>query len=177
MGIPLVSLVSLCPGPWVKPELIGPPEILVDLQTIRSVMELSSDAEKLSLLVDIRNLLSSLQPGAYPRRELAWLLTTAWNRGCHHAKYRRLQEAQQFMEAALSLVDFCPDYQARQEVHTLYLVHDSFLSDRSFHCYCKLLLPGDKAHLQTSCMSRLPDLYPLLDSPDPKPSQLWTSCS
>ncbi len=79
-------------------------------------MELGSDAEKLSLLQDARKLLSSLQPGAYPRRELAWLLTTAWNRGCHHAKYRRLPEAQQFMEAALSLVEFCPEYQARQEV-------------------------------------------------------------
>lgn len=86
-------------------------------------MELSSDAEKLSLILDTRKVLSSLQPGIYPRRELAWLLTTTWNRGCHHAKYRRLQEAQQFMEAALSLVGFCPEFQARQEVCKKFLAY------------------------------------------------------
>ena len=79
-------------------------------------MELCSDAEKLSLLQDVRTLLGNQQPGMYPRRELAWLLTSAWNRGCHHAKYRRLREAQQFMEAALSLVEFCPEYQSREQV-------------------------------------------------------------
>jgi len=79
-------------------------------------MELSSDAEKLSLLQDTTKLLGGLQPDSYPRRELAWLLTTAWNRGCHHAKYKRLREAQQFMEAALTLVDFCLNYQSRKEV-------------------------------------------------------------
>ncbi len=80
-------------------------------------MEFCSDAEKLSLLQDVRKVLGSQQPGVYPRRELAWLLTSTWNRGCHHAKYRRLREAQQFMEAALSLVEFCPQYQSREEVH------------------------------------------------------------
>lgn len=79
-------------------------------------MELSSDAEKLSLLQDTTKLLGGLQPDSYPCRELAWLLTTAWNRGCHHAKYKRLREAQQFMEAALKLIDFCANYQSRKQV-------------------------------------------------------------
>lgn len=86
------------------------------MQTARNLMELSSDAEKLSLLAEITRLVKSCQPGVYPPKELLWLITTVWNRGCSHAKYRRMQQALPFMEAALSLLDYCPELEARKQV-------------------------------------------------------------
>ena len=54
--------------------------------------------------------------GTFPCCEAAWLLTTAWNRGCHHAKFGRLPEARRMMTAALTLLPACPELQPRREV-------------------------------------------------------------
>jgi hypothetical protein len=86
------------------------------MQTVRNLLELSSDPEKLSLLADITKLVRDLQPGTYPRKELLWLATTAWNRGCSHVKYGRVKKALPFMQAGLELMDFCPELEARKQV-------------------------------------------------------------
>ena len=49
-------------------------------------------------------------------REISWLVSTAWNRGCRHVKFLKPGEAVRFMEAALSLMDLCEDFRERQEV-------------------------------------------------------------
>ena len=49
-------------------------------------------------------------------REICWLVSTAWNRGCRHVKFLKPCEAVRFMGAALSLMDFCEDFKERQEV-------------------------------------------------------------
>lgn len=79
-------------------------------------MGLGSDAEKLELLGEAAELLQGLPARAFPCREAAWLLTTAWNRGCHHAKFGRPAEARAMMAAALALLPACPELQPRQEV-------------------------------------------------------------
>ena len=49
-------------------------------------------------------------------REICWLVSTAWNRGCRHVKLLKPCEAVCFMEAALRLMDLCKDFRERQEV-------------------------------------------------------------
>ena len=80
-------------------------------QTLRPLVGLSSDAQKLALLRDVARLAADAPSGAFPRSEAAWLAITAWNRGCHHARFCRVAEARPFMEAALALLPACPDLQ------------------------------------------------------------------
>ena len=47
-------------------------------------------------------------------RELQWLVSTCWNRGCHHATFERHDQAVGFMEVALQLLKFSPELQDRQ---------------------------------------------------------------
>lgn len=47
-------------------------------------------------------------------RELQWLVSTCWNRGCHHATFERPNEAVGFMEVALQLLQFCPELHDRK---------------------------------------------------------------
>lgn len=42
-------------------------------------------------------------------RELQWLVSTCWNRGCHHATFERPDTAVAFMEVGLQLLEFCPE--------------------------------------------------------------------
>ena len=50
---------------------------------------------------------------------MSWLISTAWNRGCKHARFLRSAQAMSFMAAALALVDHCEDYKDRKEVQVL----------------------------------------------------------
>lgn len=54
--------------------------------------------------------------GSIADREISWLVSTAWNRGCRHVKFLKPGEAVRFMEAALSLMDLCEDFRERQKV-------------------------------------------------------------
>jgi hypothetical protein len=85
-------------------------------QALRKLVGMGTDSERLELLGEAARLLRGLPAEAFPRREAAWLLTTAWNRGCHHAKFGRCGEARALMEAALALLPACPELQPRQEV-------------------------------------------------------------
>ena len=53
---------------------------------------------------------------AYPARELEWLITAAWNKGCNHQFFGRTQEAVELMCAAEALVEDCPALIAKQQV-------------------------------------------------------------
>ena len=87
------------------------------VQALRKLVGMGTDNERLELLGEAARLLQGLPAGAFPRREAAWLLTTAWYRGCHHAKFGRSAAARALMEAALALLPACPELQPRQEVH------------------------------------------------------------
>ena len=48
---------------------------------------------------------------------MSWLISTAWNQGCRHAKFLRHAKALSFMAAALGLMDLCEEFKDRKEVH------------------------------------------------------------
>lgn len=48
-------------------------------------------------------ILSTLQPGAYPAQEAAWLVGDAWRCGSMHARFGRHSQAAAFMEVRHSL--------------------------------------------------------------------------
>ncbi len=50
---------------------------------------------------------------------MSWLISTAWNRGCKHARFLRSAQALSFMAAALALMHYSEDYKDRKEVHIL----------------------------------------------------------
>lgn len=76
----------------------------------------SSDAGKLKLYQEAKELLAGLHSSAYPERELQWLVTTCWNRGAHQAKFQRCEAAEQYMRLALALLDHCQTLSARRQV-------------------------------------------------------------
>lgn len=87
------------------------------LQTLRTLVEMSSsDAGKLKLYQEAKELLAGLPSGVYPDRELQWLVTTCWNRGAHQAKFQRCEAAEQYMRLALALLDHCHILSARKQV-------------------------------------------------------------
>ena len=101
------------------------------LQTLRQLVGLSSNAQNLALLREVGGLVTEAPSEAFPRREAAWLATTAWNRGVHHAKFHRLTDACAFMEVALALLPACPDIQQQHgEVRSsIFICHlDSLLN-------------------------------------------------
>lgn len=65
-----------------------------------------ADAEKLVLFKEAKDILAGIQRSDYPRQEVDWLVGTAWNRGVHHAKLSRVQEASSWMQVALGLVHY-----------------------------------------------------------------------
>ena len=86
-------------------------------QTLRRIITLcNNDAERLSLYSDARALLADLPAGSYPAKEVQWLVCTCYNRGCQHGKFGRIQQATQFIQAALDLLPFCTALQAKQQV-------------------------------------------------------------
>ncbi len=80
------------------------------VQILRRLMELSQkDQEKLEVLRRASNTIKRLPSGVtYPVRELQWLAVSGWNRGSIHCKFDRIQEASDFMTAALDLAAECP---------------------------------------------------------------------
>ena len=50
---------------------------------------------------------------------MCWLISTAWNRGCRHAKFLRNAQALPFMTATLALMDHYEEYKDRKEVKNL----------------------------------------------------------
>ncbi len=59
---------------------------------------------------------AGMAAGAYPPRELEWLITAAWNKGCNHQFFGRTQEAVELMCAAEALMEDCPALIAKQQV-------------------------------------------------------------
>lgn len=47
-------------------------------------------------------------------RELQWLVSTCWNRGCHHIAFERPDQAVPFLKIALRLLDSCLELQHRK---------------------------------------------------------------
>lgn len=94
-------------------ELSPPMDTLAE--TVRRLYELSTEDEALGLLAEVAGLIRAPESPAYPRREISWLVSTAWNRGCRHVKFLKPGEAVRFMEAALSLMDLCEDFRERQK--------------------------------------------------------------
>ena len=87
------------------------------MQVLRQNLYLSnSDDEKLGLYKGAVNLLRELPSGSFPPKEVSWLVTTCFNRGCQHAKFCRSTSAVAFMDAAIILLEFCPDLQAKRAV-------------------------------------------------------------
>ena len=81
-------------------------------------MELSQkDQEKLEVLHQASNTLKRLPAGStYPVRELQWLITHGWNRGAIHVKFDRLEDAANFMAAAVNLNPYCPAMKDQMKV-------------------------------------------------------------
>lgn len=63
-------------------------------QVVRTLITLASlDGEKLQLFREVAGVLAGLQQGSYPEKELEWLISHCWNRGCHHNKFGRCSPA------------------------------------------------------------------------------------
>ena len=87
------------------------------MQVLRQNLYLSNrDEEKLGLYEGAVNLLKEVPLGTYPPKEVSWLVTTCFNRGCQHAKFCSSSSAVAFMDAAIKLLDFCPDLEAKRAV-------------------------------------------------------------
>ncbi|WIA40581.1 hypothetical protein OEZ86_013922 [Tetradesmus obliquus] len=78
------------------------------------IQRASSDAAKLHLYREACGILSTLQPGAYPAQEAAWLVGDAWRCGSMHARFGRHSQAAAFMEVALELLPICPMHQQQK---------------------------------------------------------------
>lgn len=60
------------------------------LQVVRTLIQMSNvDSEKLKLFKEVVGVLAGVQQGTYPAKELEWLISNSWNRGCHHNKFSR----------------------------------------------------------------------------------------
>eukprot|EP00803_Ostreobium_quekettii_P006261 evm.model.scf_131.19 EVM.evm.TU.scf_131.19 scf_131:114761-123418(-) len=82
---------------------------------IRALIQLNSlDVEKLRMYSEARQLLVGLPKDAYPKRELLWLASTCWNRGCHHAKFCRLGLSLQYLGLGLELATMCNDLDSQR---------------------------------------------------------------
>lgn len=76
----------------VLQRLLSGPDPDFDLTALvnRKLMEsYSLDGERLALLREVHGLLAGLRAGTYPAHELAWLVTSAWNRGVHQQRFGR----------------------------------------------------------------------------------------
>ncbi len=59
-------------------------------QVVRTLIQMTNvDGEKLALFREVAGVLAGVQQGTYPSRELEWLVSNCWNRGCHHNKFSR----------------------------------------------------------------------------------------
>jgi len=89
-SMPHSHLRTACSSTW---QACFPP------QTLRQVLCLSnSDEEKLGLYGDACTLIRDMPPASFPGKEVAWLVTTCFNRGCQHAKFLRHDSALDFMQ-------------------------------------------------------------------------------
>lgn len=106
--------------------------------------------------------------GAYPPREAAWLVTSAWNRGCLHVRYSRHAEAVRFMHAALGLLraGHCPELEAAQQVIAGGAGRDGFSGSGLTGWWGRALVPPNAAQhpapvpWRAPPCSKLPSLYP-----------------
>ena len=86
-------------------------------QVLRQNLYLSSsDEEKLDLYKGAFKLLKDLPLASFLPKEVSWLVSTCFNRGCQHAKFCRHSSATAFMDTAIKLLDFCPDLEAKRAV-------------------------------------------------------------
>ena len=80
----------------------------------------NSDSARLALLQKAKDIILTVpQDQSYPTKEITWLVTQAWNRGCHAVKFSRYTDAVSYMDAAVSLLRFCPDLEQCSQVSML----------------------------------------------------------
>lgn len=90
------------------------------MQTLRMCMELcQGDDERLTLYSELKLQLKGAMLDSYPSRELQWLVSVLWNRGCRLCKMERRSEAIKLMDAALNLEMLRPDNRGQKEVRGL----------------------------------------------------------
>ncbi|KAJ7563573.1 hypothetical protein O6H91_03G115400 [Diphasiastrum complanatum] len=87
--------------------------------------------EVLKLYNEANNILLGLSMDSYPKEEVQWLVSTAWNRAALHLKLLHLSDAQKWMELALDLLKHAP----AMEVHRPAMVESlsDVLKQKSSH--------------------------------------------
>ncbi|GJP70589.1 hypothetical protein CLOP_g1512 [Closterium sp. NIES-67] len=78
---------------------------LADIQTKDGV-------QVYDLYMEAHQLLIGLPAESYPRDELHWLISTAWNRAPILARFRRFEEAEKWMKLAMKLAERAPSMES-----------------------------------------------------------------
>jgi hypothetical protein len=85
------------------------PDYVLISATLRTLITLG-DSEKrdgpkvMSLYRQAHQILLGLAPDVYPKEEIQWLISTAWNRGSLHARFSRFSMAEKWMDLALDML-------------------------------------------------------------------------
>ena len=90
-------------------------------------------------------------------REMSWLVSTAWNRGCRYAKFLMHAQALPFMAAALDLMDTSEAFKENREVNMSMCIECMPCSTRALmhmHQRCAYLACASPMHLRTCQPSR-----------------------
>ena len=77
---------------------------------------------------EVNQLLVGLSAGQYPKDEVSWLVSTAWNRAAFHVRFSHSAEAEKWMRVALSLLQHAPQMENKRQMMTSAL--DDLLSSR-----------------------------------------------
>ncbi|KAK9830374.1 hypothetical protein WJX72_011374 [[Myrmecia] bisecta] len=89
-------------------------------ETLRSLLGLChTDESRLEVLDEFSKVLADMPAGKYPPKELSYLATLAWNKGCTAHKNQRLATAQSYFRIGLHLAERCPELAARIPWHLL----------------------------------------------------------
>lgn len=64
---------------------------------------------------------ASVATSAYPREEVAWLVATAWNNGCHFYRLQQYTWGERWMGKSLALAKFCPGTYAEDKMTAGYI--------------------------------------------------------
>lgn len=89
------------------------PDYALVAATIRKMITLADTVRRdspkaMSLYKQAHQILLGLGIGVYPKEEVQWLVSTAWNRASLHVKFNRYSVAEKWMNLALDMLQHAP---------------------------------------------------------------------
>jgi hypothetical protein len=91
----------------VNPDYASAALVMRKLITLSDIMD-KDGREARRVYEECRGVLVGLPPGAYPKDEVRWLVSTAWNRAYRQVRSNKPEDARYWMNIALELLRFAP---------------------------------------------------------------------